>query len=218
MKNILIFLTAATPSFLMADSVTVRENLANPEFPTHIVSISAENGLAGPQTIIIRCENNKTEVFVTVDGVFGYSGIVRVRWPNMPRATRWAANDSTTGTAAFLANSIEFTDQLVRNNSVVVEVEGYNVRGAGRFSLTGQTRDGIYELAETCQWINRLPQRTEVNENQPSASLNSDSAGSASISITEQSVRFRLRALLPAIDQFGRDAIIRMLDEEIAAQ
>lgn len=223
MRTIFAILAMVLPGIAAADYVRVLENLANPNFPTHTVYVSPQSGGRGANGVVVRCENNRTEVFVPTEGVFGYQGIVRVKWADMPAAARWSANDSTTGTAAFLSQPIAFVLRLVQEGSVVVEVEGYNVRGAARFDLSPETRQGIYDLATTCQWVGQLP--TPVAAPAPDASATGSDAPEERIGtrqerggpFTEDGVRLRLRGLLPAVEQFGRDAIIEMLDQEIAA-
>ena len=180
--------------------VRVTPNLANPNYPTHLVAVRPEGGgkRYGPSTLMIRCENNRTEAFLNVDGVYGYRGVTRARWEGMSQAARIGAGDSTTGQAAFLNNAIGFVSRLVAEGSVILEVEGYNVRGAARYSLSPELVDGIYALAATCEWDGRLAAR----EKEAGSELDED-------------VRYReqIREILPIIEAMGKEKFLKLLDE-----
>jgi hypothetical protein len=196
----------------LADYVKVEENLANPRYPTHLAVINPEELGSDASSLHVRCENNRTEVFVLTSGVFGHQGTVRIRWHGMDAAQHVAADESTTGTSAFLSQPIDFIVRLVEEGSVIIEVEGYNVRGASRYNLNDEVRVGLYRLAETCEWGDQLPELVPTLAMAPIDVRNA----APSIPMSEITARSRLRGLLPAVEEFGRDAVIRMLDEEIA--
>ncbi len=148
---------------------------------------------------MIRCENNRTEAFLNVDGVYGYRGVTRARWEGMSQATRIGAGDSTTGQAAFLNNAIGFVSRLVAEGSVILEVEGYNVRGgAARYSLSPKLVDGLYALAATCEWDGKLAAREK-------------DAGSE----RDDDLRYRdqIKEMLPIIETMGKEKFLKLLDE-----
>lgn len=181
--------------------VKVEENIANPRYPTHYISVPPERSEAnGPENLSFRCENNSTDVWVNTDGVFGHDGVLRVRWQGMDRATRLSAIDATTGTAAFINNPIGFVPRLLKEESVILEVDGYTTRGAARYRITPDIVDAIYDLAETCEWAGRLPKREAV------AAKVEETASSVS---EEQLVK----KTLPTIRQVGKERFLEILDE-----
>lgn len=181
--------------------VRVTPNLANPSYPTHLVAIRPEGGgkRYGPGTLMIRCENNRTEAFLNVDGVYGHRGTTRARWEGMSQATRIGAGNSTTGQAAFLNNAIGFVARLVAEGSVILDVEGYNVRGAARYSLSPDLVEGIYELAKTCEWEGRLAVRVDATDD---------------TEIDQEALRReQVKEMLPAIETMGKAEFLRLLNE-----
>ena len=181
--------------------VKVEENIANPRYPTHYISVPPEKAEPnGSEGLSFRCENNSTDVWVNTDGVYGHDGVLRVRWQGMDRATRISSTDATTGTAAFIDNPIGFVPRLLKEGSVILEVDGYTTRGAARYRITPDIVDAIYDLAETCEWVGRLPAREAV---------------AAQVEETESTVpEIKLvKKTLPTIRQVGKERFLEILDE-----
>jgi len=197
-KAIIVTFSFALPveAYESWGSIRVEPNIANPEFPSHYITINrGEAGRFGPSYLRIRCENNKTEVYLSVDGVYGYRGRTRVKWAGMSRAQRIGAVESSDGQAAFFNNSIGFLTRFVDEGTVVLEVEGYNVRGAARYTLNNELIDGIYALANTCQWTSRLPKREALVKN------------------SDQAERAMIQAMIPKIEEIGKLRFLELLDE-----
>jgi|GEM_PF-6240866 hypothetical protein len=211
-----------------ADYVTVRENIANPKFPTHIVAISPQPNSRRTGSLIFRCDNNKTEAFLNFDGIYGHRGILRVRWEGMDQATRIPATDSTDGQAAFISNPIAFITRVVKEGGAILDVEGYTARGAGQYKLSEvKTIDAIYDLAETCQWAGRLPERNTQSIQQHAAipeeaapasdakpkSAHPEPVGDQREVMSELALRLYLRDLKPEVQKYGLDRVIEILQE-----
>jgi len=177
-------------------SIRVEPNIANPEFPTHYITINRdEAGRFGPSYLHIRCENNKTEVYLSVDGVYGYRGRTRAKWAGMTRAQRIGTVESSDGQAAFFNNSIGFLTRFVDEGTVILEVEGYNVRGAASYTINGELIEGIYALANTCQWASRLPERETLVGN------------------SDRAERAAIQAMIPKIEEIGKSRFLELLNE-----
>ncbi|AJE46452.1 hypothetical protein [Celeribacter indicus] len=206
--------------------MTVRENIANPRFPTHIVGVAPQPNSHRTGSLIFRCENNRTEAFLNFDGVYGHRGTLRVRWAGMDRATRIGAEDSTTGQAAFISNPIAFIARMVEEGSVILDVEGYTARGTGQYRLT-KTVDAIYALASTCEWETRLPPRKLASGTGPRPA--SDPAAAPAVSgpersppppagdrreiMSELALRLYFRDLKPEVEKYGLDRVSEILRE-----
>lgn len=177
-------------------SIRVEPNIANPEFPTHNITINMDEAMRfGPSYLHFRCENNKTETYLSVDGVYGHRGKMRAKWAGMTRAQRIGSVGSTDGQAAFFSNSIGFLTRFVKEGSVILEVDGYNVGGAASYTLNDKLIDGIYALAKTCQWEARLPARAALAEN------------------VDEADRKAIQAMLPAIQRMGKERFIQILND-----
>lgn len=177
------------------------ENIANPHYPSHFIHVRAHDSSAqGPRSLILRCENNRTEAYLNTSGVFGHRGIIRVKWPGMTSAQRYGAVESSDLRSAFLNSSIQFITRFVQEREVIFEAEGFNFRGASRYTLDDTLIEAIYELAATCEWAGRLPKIAEVER--------------LSASDTEQiSDRDVVRSMLPEIRRIGRQTFDELLDE-----
>jgi len=219
---ILSLIAALAPGLAAADYVRVEENIANPHYPTHYVAISPQPGGRRVGNLTLRCENNRTEAFLSVDGVFGYNGTLSARWKGMAAAQRIAATDSTTGQAAFIQGPIPFIVRLVEEGGVILAVEGYTARGAGEYRLNDlRSIDGIYALAETCEWADQLPPRaapatatpgrTATTAAMPAATP--EPPGTDRVPMSETRLRLFLRDLRPEVERYGLDRVIEILRE-----
>ncbi|MGH1369333.1 MAG: hypothetical protein ACRBCL_12020 [Maritimibacter sp.] len=148
----------------------------------------------------------------------------------MSRATPIRAGDSTTGTAAFIGSPIPFILKLIEEKTVVFDVEGYSARGAAKFILDDpKTIEGIYALAETCQWRERLPKIEKAQApTAPNASTQTTSAAQTSTSPTKPlptpkssgrapmsdlELRLYLRELKPEVRKLGLARVTEILNE-----
>lgn len=175
---------------------SVSENLANPNYPTHVIFLNPDQGGSPDlERLIVRCEDNSTDVYVALDGVYGSRGRMNVRWPGMESAVRLNVNESTRGTAAFIQNEIGFLDRLVQDGSVVLQAQGYSVRGAARFTTNEEFIDALYRLAATCEWDTQLPARVDISPDDNQANIES------------------VRRMLPEIDRIGRETFIQILSD-----
>ncbi|WP_308916178.1 hypothetical protein [Jannaschia sp. LMIT008] len=125
----------------------------------------------------------------------------------MTEAKRIAANDATTGDAAFIRNPISFVKRLVEEGGVILGATGHSVRGAARFSPEENTVGAIYELASTCEWSDHLPSREDQ-----------ETTSETRVDLAEEEVIRNIILLQKGkLRSVGRTRVIAILDQELGA-
>ena len=104
------------------------------------------------ETLIIRCRNNKTDVFVNFDKYLGYSSpkITYRIGSNPPKIQNWS--ESTTKKSAFSPNPIALIKELLTGNSLLVEAYPYQEgRLLVKFDTTNLS-NSIHKVQTLCNW------------------------------------------------------------------
>lgn len=143
--------------------VTVEEDLTTAKYPRHIVALAPLDGSSKAGYLILRCEQNKTEVyFVAADFEFfgfGENPAISARFKSETEAQPLRATNSSDARAAFLGTPIEFVLRLVEEDQVVLAGNYYGSRFTGLYKTDSTILNGIYGMSETCGWSDRLPPR-----------------------------------------------------------
>lgn len=182
-------------------SVTIEPNIANPSLPTHFVILRPQEGSRNSGPLVLRCKNDKTEAFYGA-AEFEFFGIGRrpalnVRFASETKSSKIQASGSAgMGDAAFIDSPINFITRLLSEEQVVLSGDYYSGTFVGLFKIDEVTAEGVYELANTCGWINRLP----VRQLAPSIIDEATAAQGAQSEIQNQELLIKLQAL---IDQYG---------------
>ena len=118
-----------------------------------LISESGTNAFGDPITLLIRCRNGETDLFISWGDYLG-SGPARVTTRvgyGEPRARRWSL--STDGTATFLTgDAISFVKNLIGETSLVAQTQPYREGNSkALFDLTG-IEDALVNVREACNW------------------------------------------------------------------
>ena len=132
-------MTDTTKHLLMVESATTVSN-----------SIGAQK----PAYLIVRCEGNKKDVYIsnpTYNGLtFRSDPTISIRWnQNPPMTRRWGDNSS--GNAFFANNFSRFTQELVDNDSLIFGWSPYGKTDvAVKFDLKAHSAD-LARINQLCK-------------------------------------------------------------------
>lgn len=150
--------------------VLVEEDLTTSKYPIHSIAIEPIDG-SNAKGLILRCEKNKTEAYIIPPDseFFSRSGNTKVysRFNSEESSSRVKiSGTSQDGTAAFISNPINFIARFAAEGKVTLSGDYYSGNFTGVFILDRVLLDGIYSMAETCQWTGKLP----IKESEPISS------------------------------------------------
>lgn len=148
-------------------TVRVEENIANPEVPTHFIFFNPLDGSSSAGALIIRCKDNKTEAYYTAEQ-FEFFGIgsspdISARFASENKSKKLPASGSSgMGEAAFIKNPIGFIVNFAKEKEVVLSGSYYSGSFTALFRADDMVIDAIYDMANTCQWVEKLPARENI--------------------------------------------------------
>lgn len=187
-------------------TITVEEDFMDSRYPRHFILFANEPAREGDGVLILRCEQNRTELFFA-SGPFEFFGMsrkpnIQARFPSEQAASTLNAGSSSDGEAAFIRSPIDFVVKLVKDGSVGLAGSYYSGSFRHNIALDDQTIDAIYELAETCEWSNRLPERASTDA----------SIGDVNEGIEPARIEDVLERVRQLIEEHGIEAVERALD------
>lgn len=146
--------------------ISVEEDFMNAKYPRHVVILAATSQGDGDGALVFRCQQNSTEAYF-VSGPFDFFGhgtspVVNVRFPSDEQAKRLKVSLSNDAEAVFFGNPIEFMTRTVTDGSVGLMGSYYSGSFRHNYVLDEETKSAMYDLAKTCEWVDRLPERDEV--------------------------------------------------------
>lgn len=155
-------------------TVQVQENIANPEVPTHFILFNPLEGSSGAGALIFRCKDNKTEAYYTAKQFefFGMSSSpdISSRFASENKSKKLSASGSSgMGEAAFINNPIGFIVNFAKEKEVVLSGSYYSGSFTALFKADDMVIDAIYDMADTCQWVEKLPVRDNTISSSESA-------------------------------------------------
>lgn len=159
-------------------TVQVEENIANPEVPTHFIVFNPLEGSSSAGALILRCKNNKTEAYYGAAQFeffgMGSSPDISARFASENKSKKLSASGSSgMGDAAFINNPIGFIVNFAKEKEVVLSGSYYSGSFTALFKADDMVIDAIYDMANTCQWVEKLPTREDIvpaSEASPSSS------------------------------------------------
>ena len=192
--------------------VQVEEDITTKKYPKHFVMLEAQEGSSSAGSLILRCKNNKTEVYYTA-GNYNFFGAGRapqvyVRYPSQQESRKQSASSSSDNKAAFFRRAIGFIVDLATEGSVVISGSYYSGSFAAKYKLDEVTLRGVYDMAETCGWVGRLPSidtlsyAAQKDEGKQEESLEDSDASNT--------IRSQLEDL---VSKYGKQSIIEVLDD-----
>jgi type VI secretion system protein VasI len=116
-------------------------------------TVKPQYGRPEAATIIVRCLNNKTELYIDWPEFLGVSRGIEVRWraDNMPISTE-AWSPSTDGKAAFAPNPVAFLKKLVDRSELLLSVAPFGkVATTLTFPIAG-LEEALRPLRAACKW------------------------------------------------------------------
>ncbi len=116
-------------------------------------TVKPQYGRAEAATIIVRCLNNKTELYIDWPEFLGVSRGIEVRWraDNMPITTE-AWSPSTDGKAAFAPNPVAFLKKLADRSELLLSVTPFGkVATTLTFPVAG-LEEALKPLRAACKW------------------------------------------------------------------
>jgi type VI secretion system protein VasI len=116
-------------------------------------TVKPQYGQPETGTIIARCLNNKTELFIAWPEFLGVGRGIEVRWrtDNMPITTEtW--NPSSSGKAAFSPNPVAFLKKLADRSELLLSVAPFGkVATTLTFPVAG-LEEALKPLRAACKW------------------------------------------------------------------
>jgi len=169
--------------------ITVEEDFMDARYPRHVIVMSSEGSTNRDGALVLRCEENVTEVFF-VSGPFDFFGFgqepsVNMRFPTDERASDAGTSPSVDGEAAFFPRPIEFIERLYAEGSVGLGGRYYSGSFRQNFIIDPEVAAAIEAMARTCEWSDRL----------------ADSQGADDVSSEIE------RQLVSLIEQYGFEAV-----------
>lgn len=157
-------LAGSTPAPALAPSVTskwkVHSKVEKLDGTTTVTIALDSSDTVKPQygrpeaaTIIVRCLNNKTELYISWPEFLGVGRGIEVRWraDNMPITTE-AWSPSTDGKAAFAPNPVAFLKKLADRNELLLSVAPFSkVATTLTFPIAG-LEEALKPLRAACKW------------------------------------------------------------------
>ena len=204
-----------------AGHVQVEEDPTTARYPRHLVILLPQDRSTDAGSLVLRCENNKTEAYFVADQFeffpFGGRPEIRARFPSEPEAKPVRASNATDNKAAFLSAPIDFILRLAKEDQVVLTGSYYSGRFTGIYRLDDTMRSGIEGMATTCGWAAKMPARAS----QPAAPATATGpaateapppapAGSAQALLAEAELRDSLRRL---VETHGLAAVLKALGD-----
>ena len=125
--------------------------------PTVVTSVAAKSGVSGvlsePVRLFVRCESNKTDVYIAWHDYLGSDSTVPVTVRFPPETARTESHGvSSDNTATFIPRSIPFARSLLTSERLVVQTTPYNESPVTAvFELQGARR-AVSLVAEACDW------------------------------------------------------------------
>lgn len=116
-------------------------------------TVKPQYGRPEAATIIVRCLNNKTELYISWPEFLGVGRGIEVRWraDNTPITTE-AWSPSTDGKAAFAPNPVAFLKKLADRSELLLSVAPYSkVATTLTFPIAG-LEEALKPLRAACKW------------------------------------------------------------------
>lgn len=116
-------------------------------------TVKLQYGRPEAATIIVRCLNNKTELYISWPEFLGVGRGIEVRWraDNTPITTE-AWSPSTDGKAAFAPNPVAFLKKLADRSELLLSVAPYSkVATTLTFPIAG-LEEALKPLRAACKW------------------------------------------------------------------
>ena len=164
--------------------VNVEENIANPSVPTHLIVFNALEGSSSAGNLVFRCKDNKTEVFYYA-AEFEFFGVgsspdISTRFASESASKKLPADVSSgVGQSAFIRNPIGFITKFRDEQEVVLSGFYYAGSFAALFKADDLIIDAIYDMATTCNWVDKLPVRENSVIAAPSGDLSANDTQAA---------------------------------------
>lgn len=202
--------------------VTVEEDLTTSKYPRHIIALLPLDGSSKAGYLVLRCEQNKTEVYFVAAEFeffgFGRDPKISARFKSEAEAKPLRTAGSSDADAAFIETPIDFVMRFVEEGQVVLAGNYYGGRFTGLYKTDATILDGIYGMAETCGWSSRLPVRDTATAAIGGPTLATDGqigpqvapANSAPKTPDPADLKEALKAL---VERYGLPAVLKALGE-----
>lgn len=180
--------------------ISVEEDFMDGRYPRHVIVLSHEGIGDQDGRLILRCQSNSSEVYF-VSGPFDFFGqgqehSILMRFPSDNGPRNIPLSLSTDGEAVFFPDPISIMSQLATDGSVGISGRYYGGSFRHNIVLDRETQAAIYDLAQTCEWEDRLPViavEEPKEDNNPQLELVSE--------------------LNDLIDRYGIDAVKEFVDD-----
>lgn len=177
--------------------ISVEEDFMDGRYPRHVIVFEHQMATEREGRLLLRCESNRTEVFFA-SGSFDFFGAgqqysVTVRFASEDAPREIPVSNSANNEAVFFPDPIDFAVGLVVSGSVGLSGRYFGGSFRHNVQLDRLTTLAIYDAAETCGWISRLPELEAPNL--------------ASMSETQISDPALIEGLEGLIEEFGLDQV-----------
>ena len=201
-------------------SVEVQEDIANPDIPKHFVYPTPQDGSNSAGVLILRCQNKSTEVFYAAKQGeffgFGTAPDIAERFKSEQKSHKIRASGSSDGSAAFISSPIDFISKLIKEGLVILSGSYYSGSFAAKFDIDDVVADGIYSMAETCEWSKKLPARADAavvkaeTSDQPTNDESTDKGASTGVTAADRELGVALQSM---VAKYGMDAVQKALSQ-----
>lgn len=141
-------------------NISVEEDFMDSRYPRHVIALRPDGADRKDGWLVLRCQQNKTEVFFS-SGPFDFFGrgrepSVSLRFPDDANASSANISLSSDGEAIFFTDPVTFITKMLNGGFVGLGGSYYSSAFRHKFTLDPQLRDAIYDMAETCEWLDQV--------------------------------------------------------------